>query len=274
MKRECEQCGADISHKRWSAKWCSETCRNENRIARRYINRPKNCGWCGEEIEQAGRGRPKIYCSDLCGNHSWRHRNPDLWKAVEERSSTKRALQYKAEKALITLSPVSFGVCKGCESAFTVRAHNKLCCSKACYQKLWVSENREKSRDYTRAWARKNRGQSAAYARKRRECHIYSTQARLGRRVREVIGSLDAVKSSNTFDMLGYTPQELTNHIERQFVKGMGWDNRDKWHIDHIVPISTAKTIEDVIALNQLSNLRPLWAHENLSKSAKRTHLL
>jgi CRISPR/Cas system Type II protein with McrA/HNH and RuvC-like nuclease domain len=49
----------------------------------------------------------------------------------------------------------------------------------------------------------------------------------------------------------------------------MSWENRNEWHIDHIMPISMAKTYDEVIRLNHYRNLRPLWAHENLSKSDK-----
>lgn len=74
--------------------------------------------------------------------------------------------------------------------------------------------------------------------------------------------------------MLGYTPHELAQHMERQFVRGMSWDNFGKWHIDHIVPISTADTKDDVVRLNQLPNLRPLWREANLAKLDKREFLL
>ena len=51
----------------------------------------------------------------------------------------------------------------------------------------------------------------------------------------------------------------------------MTWDNRGKyngtpnfgWDIDHIIPTSTAKTIDDVITLNHYTNLQPLCSHIN-----------
>lgn len=76
-------------------------------------------------------------------------------------------------------------------------------------------------------------------------------------------------KKSRTHEILGCSYEDFKIHIERQFTKGMTWDNRDKWHIDHIIPMATAKTEEDVIRLNHYTNLRPLWAEENLSKSDK-----
>ena len=50
---------------------------------------------------------------------------------------------------------------------------------------------------------------------------------------------------------------------------GMSWANRGEWHIDHIIPLSSAKTEEDVIRLNHYTNFRPLWKEDNQIKSNK-----
>lgn len=54
----------------------------------------------------------------------------------------------------------------------------------------------------------------------------------------------------------------------------MTWANRHLWHIDHIVPMATATTEAEAIALNHFTNLRPVWGADNLAKGAKQTHLL
>jgi hypothetical protein len=88
------------------------------------------------------------------------------------------------------------------------------------------------------------------------------------------LASVGAIKTSGTFAMLGYTPDELRAHVERQFLPGMSWANRSEWELDHITPISTATSVEDVIALNQMPNLRPLWSQLNNKKKARREYLL
>lgn len=81
-------------------------------------------------------------------------------------------------------------------------------------------------------------------------------------------------KPMKTEKMLGCTFEEFKIHIEKQFTKGMGWENRSYWHIDHIIPLSTAKNIDDVIKLNHHTNLRPIFAIDNLKKHAKAEFLI
>lgn len=76
-------------------------------------------------------------------------------------------------------------------------------------------------------------------------------------------------KTSRTHEILGCTFDELKTHLESRFSEGMSWANFSKWHIDHIIPVSLAKTEADVVRLNHYSNLQPLWAKDNLLKSNK-----
>jgi hypothetical protein len=46
----------------------------------------------------------------------------------------------------------------------------------------------------------------------------------------------------------------------------MTWDNYGEWHIDHIIPLSSAKTESELIDLFNYKNTQPLWAKDNLSK--------
>lgn len=81
-------------------------------------------------------------------------------------------------------------------------------------------------------------------------------------------------KSTKTADILGCSFEQFKAHIESQFKPGMSWKNRHLWHIDHIMPVSMAKTYDEVIRLNHYRNLRPMWAKENLSKSDKTPDVL
>lgn len=81
-------------------------------------------------------------------------------------------------------------------------------------------------------------------------------------------------KKSKTQDILGCTFEEFKEHIESQWNDWMNWDNHgnpkdnifelDKtWDLDHIIPLSTAKTEEDVIRLNHYTNFQPLCSYNN-----------
>jgi hypothetical protein len=89
---------------------------------------------------------------------------------------------------------------------------------------------------------------------------------------------LKAKSREPSFNLLGFTVDELMRHLERQFLPGMIWENYGKWHVDHILPLasfnySSAKD-DEFKAAWALTNLRPMWAKENISKGARRLHLV
>lgn len=84
-------------------------------------------------------------------------------------------------------------------------------------------------------------------------------------------------KSLRTEKILGCSLKEFQEHLESLFTKGMSWTNHGKykihgdlvWNIDHRIPISSAKTEEEIIKLCHYTNLQPMWALENIQKSNK-----
>ncbi len=78
--------------------------------------------------------------------------------------------------------------------------------------------------------------------------------------------------------LLGYSIDDLMVHLERQFSRGMSWDNRHKWHIDHIVPVASfdfnCSKSHEFQACWALTNLRPMWAEANRQKSDKLIYLV
>jgi len=70
-----------------------------------------------------------------------------------------------------------------------------------------------------------------------------------------------------------YTVEELKKHLEKRFLPGMSWKNRNLWHIDHKIPIAVFnfEKPEDIDFKKcwALKNIRPLWAIENTKKGAK-----
>jgi len=136
----------------------------------------------------------------------------------------------------------------------------------AAYKAKWKSANKEQMRLYFTRYFREKYSADPAFRCIQRIRSRYQSALRRARLGKDV-----SLQSS-----LGYSGYELLAHIERQFVGGMSWDSRSKWHIDHIVPISQflAEGVTDPAVINRLSNLRPIWAVDNLAKGAKQTSLL
>jgi hypothetical protein len=140
-----------------------------------------------------------------------------------------------------------------------------------------LSRDADKSRASCRAWKSKNPEKCREYARRAISTPQGKIRNRIRVRIRQVLGC-KWPRGGKTFDALGYTPRELKTHLERQFLKGMSWGNMDEWHVDHIIPLASFSytSISDPQFRRAwaLSNLRPMWAPDNLSKSAKIVSLL
>jgi hypothetical protein len=98
---------------------------------------------------------------------------------------------------------------------------------------------------------------------------VYALKNRIRSLVNNKLRDRDFTKSQTTEQYLGCDIETLMKHLEKNFKDGMSWDNRENWHIDHLVPISRASTEEDFILLSHYTNLQPLWADDNIGKSNK-----
>lgn len=78
-------------------------------------------------------------------------------------------------------------------------------------------------------------------------------------------------KNSKTENLLGCSFEEFKNYIESKFEPWMNWNNHglftgsenDGWDIDHIIPISSAATEEEILRLSHYTNLQPLCSYTN-----------
>lgn len=238
--RICVTCGSQVSDNMKSgAKYCTNECAETARRKRRHPERQNaKCKCCGVTVVHQRVGGPKIYCSMTC---------KEIIRNKSEARRKWKASDYGAE------------VAREAKRRYRNSIHGRA--AEADYNEAYRADGRHKEA-------------KGKYRASKATCPVWCLDNVMRSSVWRAVKNVGAVKLSRTFTMLGYTPQDLADHLERQFVKGMTWDNRHKWHIDHIVPISTAETEADVIALNQLSNLRPIWAKDNLAKSDKRTHLI
>ena len=78
-------------------------------------------------------------------------------------------------------------------------------------------------------------------------------------------------KKSKTYEILGCSFKEFQIYLETKFEAWMNWDNHGRytgnynetWHIDHIIPISSAETEEELYKLNHYANFQPLCSKIN-----------
>jgi len=146
-------------------------------------------------------------------------------------------------------------VCKKCNN-IVLDKEKKQNSDKARYER-----NKEKLNEYQREWRRNNKDKWAV--RQALRCRIKSFIKRMGSK-----------KHNKTTEIIGCNFEALKLHLEKQFLKNMSWENYGKWHIDHIVPLSKAKGLEEMYKLCHYTNLRPLWAKDNLQKSNKAIYLI
>jgi hypothetical protein len=107
----------------------------------------------------------------------------------------------------------------------------------------------------------------------------YRLAKRMGARVYHALRRHLKTKAGASWKALvGYSVEDLRSHLERQFVKGMSWENVRLWDVDHILPIASFGPMEpgdDAFnACWALTNLRPLWKRDNQRKGPRREHLI
>lgn len=83
----------------------------------------------------------------------------------------------------------------------------------------------------------------------------------------------DEFKIGSAIKDLGCSIIELKSYLESKFLSGMSWDNYglEGWHIDHVKPLSAFDLSDrkQMLEACHYTNLQPLWAKDNLSKSDK-----
>lgn len=167
-------------------------------------------------------------------------------------------------------------ICKTCDNkrradaAAEERKTGKFKDRDAMYAKKYQERRADSWKDYYH----RNRSElikkaSKNYINRYRTDDLFKMKCKIRTFVGESVRRKGFEKSEKTEQILGISLDGFINHIESRFSEGMTWENRSEWHIDHIIPLATAKTEEDVIRLNHYTNLRPLWAIDNLRKGAK-----
>ena len=134
--------------------------------------------------------------------------------------------------------------------------------------KLHTENNKENKKAYKKEYYAKNKKAIALSMKKRRDTDpLYNLKVSIRAMIGGKLRKHNYTKTSRTYEILGCSYEEFKVYIESKFLEGMNWENRSEWHLDHIIPVSYGLNEEEILALNHYSNLQPLWAIDNLSKS-------
>lgn len=132
----------------------------------------------------------------------------------------------------------------------------------------------ERQRLARQAWQKRNKDYlNAKHKEKRDNDLVFATAHRVRRLTNFAFERKGYKKSGSAEQLLGCSWEELKSHIESKFLPGMSWENRHEWHVDHIIPLASAKSPEEIEQLCKWHNLQPLWRLDNLKKGAKITCL-
>lgn len=135
-----------------------------------------------------------------------------------------------------------------------------------------TESQKEKRRQYSKIYNKspERRAKANAYAKQRRRQNVIARLAERSRaRLREAINNGGFSKKSSTNTLLGCSWDQYKEYLESLFLEGMSWDNYSLWHIDHIIPLSFAKTEDEIYKYSHYTNTQPLWASDNHKKSNK-----
>ena len=152
------------------------------------------------------------------------------------------------------------------DKAYFQKNKNKVILYKKNYDKLNKDKINANKRIYT-----KNRMKNDLLFRLRRN---YSNS------VRSAFKNHLLKKKCKSSSLLGCSVSEFKNYIEAKFEPWMNWDNQGKcngelnygWDLDHKIPLSSAKTEEELKALFHYTNYQPLCSYIN--RSVKKDKLI
>lgn len=264
--RICPNCGTGfyvkpfIAKKPNRGKYCSNKCQKEwqkklgipNPGA--FKSKPKFCKKCSKQLEDKG----KTYCSEKC--------KTDNKKSINRKSKfTLHRIQLSEQGIKEFKWHGLCGICKKANKIYYVCNTSKTCkpcLTKRLKNKRSTIEGKKRWREQINKWRNK----------KRKEDPAFKIHTNMRTRISNMIKNIKTYRIGCIENMFGCNRNHLIKHIESKFTSKMSWDNYGAyWHIDHIIPISSFDLSDPAQckAANHWTNLQPLEASKNMSKSNK-----
>ena len=109
------------------------------------------------------------------------------------------------------------------------------------------------------------------YIKIRSQGTIYKIATNLANRINQTMKKAGCHRTFVYNDLLGCSIDDFAVHLFLLMEDGMTFDNYGEWEIDHIIPIShfDFTKIDHIKRCCHVSNLQPLWLHDNRHKSNK-----
>lgn len=132
-------------------------------------------------------------------------------------------------------------------------------------------ETREKDKGRTKRYRNtaKFRKTNREYQRrKREEDPFFKFKQNLRILISCTLSNRGYTKKSRTYQIIGCSFEDCLKHLIETAIKNYGeYDNNVQYHVDHIIPLSTATTEEELLKLHHYTNLQYLKPEDNLKKS-------
>ena len=186
--------------------------------------------------------------------------------------------EFPARKSTVTSQTIYLHTCTICNNARIQKWRVDNYEERRKYRDRYYKENYDKIREKGKRWYHSNpekvKEQREAYKstrnKKKRERNLidplFKLRENLRSRTSHAFSDRGYTKKSLTYNYLGIDFKSLQKYIENMFTEGMTWENYGDWHIDHIIPLDSAKDEDELIALVHYKNLQPLWEFDNVSK--------
>lgn len=175
------------------------------------------------------------------------------------------------------------GICEECYEAD--RAERKRISEehKKELRKRWYQEHKEEIAAKQKATRPARREANQKYAKTHRD-HInqhiaerkqndpvYKLKCQARKTIYSSFTRAGYVKQEKCESIVGLKQEAFIEYLLKTYKKNYGksWDGEEPVHVDHIIPLATANTEEDVIRLCHYTNLQLLTAKDNILKGDK-----
>lgn len=150
---------------------------------------------------------------------------------------------------------------------FNKRKDGKFGCTSICKscnnkkRKNWIDSNKSSYLEKRKSYIKKKNNEDPSFK------LINNLRCRLN----DFLNFRKLKKQNKTIDLIGCNPRQLKSYLESKFSENMSWQNYGYrgWHLDHIIPLSSANNYNDIYKLFHYTNLQPLWGTENMKKGNK-----